>query len=104
VVNYFRVRNHCTAHQFVQYSHVMTVTIERTEPVASTRKTPVTTLSLPTVVRDQANDIAIDQTTRTRRKVSMAAVIGAALALAVEQPDAFAEILDRPEPTGGETE
>jgi hypothetical protein len=75
--------------------HMMT--LERV-PAVATRKTPVTSLSLPTAVRDQASELAIDLSTQLRRRVSMAAVIAAALTLAAEQPAAVAAILTRSDP------
>lgn len=61
-----------------------------------TRKTPVTSLSLPTAVRDRANLLALSYGPRIGRRVSMAAVIGAALDLAERHPDELAALLSAP--------
>lgn len=50
--------------------------------MASPRKTPVTAFSVPVSTRDDVNLLALDLSSELGRRVSMAAVLGAAVAVA----------------------
>jgi len=64
------------------------------------RKTPVTALSIPVVTRDEINLVALDLSAKAGRRISMAAVVAASLAVAKRhEPELIAAL--SPEPTGG---
>lgn len=63
------------------------------------RKTPVTALSLPVVLRDQINLVALELSAQLGRRISMAAVVGAALEVAKRHSDELADVLT-PDSTG----
>lgn len=46
------------------------------------RKTPVTALSVPVTVRDEINLVALGLSAKVGKRISMAAVIGASIAVA----------------------
>jgi hypothetical protein len=66
------------------------------------RKTPVTAVTLPVVTRDRLNRMAIDMSARLGRRVSMAALVVAALTVAELHPDELAAALAAPAPSGGD--
>jgi len=58
------------------------------------RKTPVTALSLPVPVRDEINRVALDLSARIGRRISMAAVVRAAVKVARDHESALIEALN----------
>jgi hypothetical protein len=63
------------------------------------RKTPVTALSLPVTVRDEINLVALDLSAKIGKRISMAAVVGASVAVAKRHESELIAALS-PEPTG----
>lgn len=61
------------------------------------RKTPVTALSLPVVVRDEINLVALDLSAEVGRRISMASVVLASLKVAKNHRAELIEILTAPD-------
>jgi hypothetical protein len=72
--------------------------------VVSPRKTPVTAFSVPVAFRDVVNRLALDMSAELGRRISMAAVVIAAVAVAREHPQELRAALTAPADTtpGGE--
>lgn len=75
----------------------MTVLIrERAPDVASPpRKTPMTALSVPVAVRDAVNRVALQLSADLGRRVSMGAVVEAALEITSEDMGRLRDVLSR---------
>lgn len=65
------------------------------------RKTPVSTVSLWTTVRDELNRLTLEMSVQVGRKVSVSAVVAAMLTVVERRKDELAEALRPPkeEPT-----
>lgn len=83
------------------YSAAMkTRLIERRPTVATPRKTPITAMSVPVPVRDAVNREALQFSAELGRRISMAAMISAALDVARRHPEELAAALAAPTTEG----
>ena len=69
--------------------------------MASPRKTPVTAFSVPVTTRDVVNRLALDLSADLGRRVSMASLVSAAVAVARNHPDELRSALEPTAPEDG---